>query len=85
MKVYRITNAVRAVVSAERGLRLTELPTGSVFFAATLEPDANGMIEGTSNGRSVMIFLDDLAEKSEVMNVRIPAATVRIVPEVSQP
>ena len=85
MKVYRINNAVRAVVAAESGLRLTELPAGSVFFPTTLEPDANGMIEGTSNDRSVLIFLNDLTEKSKLMNVRIPPATVRIVPEVSQP
>jgi hypothetical protein len=85
MTVYRINNAVRAVVSAESGLRLTELPAGSVFFPMTLEPDANGMVEGTSNDRSVLIFLNDLTEKSELMNIRIPPATVRIVPGASQP
>ena len=61
MKVYRIKNAVRAVVSAESGYRLTELPAGSVFFPTSLEPDANGMIEGTSNDEGVLIFLKDLA------------------------
>jgi hypothetical protein len=85
MKAYRINNAVRAVVSAESGVRLTELPAGSVFFPTALEPNANGMIEGTSNNRSVLIFLHDLTEKCELMNIRIPSATVRIGPAPSQP
>ena len=82
--VYRFTHAVRALIAEGDGHRLTELPAGSVFYQTKLDPDANGMIEGASNDSSVLIFLNDLEERSERMNIRIPAASVRIIPEVSQ-
>lgn len=78
MKVYRITNVVRAVLLTDSGSQLTELPAGSLFSLSNTEPNSNGMVEGTSNERSVMIFLNDLEERSEVMNVRVPSAGVRI-------
>ena len=84
MKVYRIKHAVRALLSTGTGFQLTELPAGSVFSTATLEPKENGMIEGTSNERKVLIFLNDLTEKSELMNIKIPPATVRIAPQASR-
>lgn len=84
MRLYRIKNAVRAVVPEENGSRLTELPAGAVFSLTNLAPDSNGMIEGTTGERTVLLFLNDLEERAELMNVRIPPATVRIVPEVSQ-
>ena len=78
MKVYRITSAVRAVLLTDNGSQLTELPAGSLFSLSNTEPNAKGMVEGTSNERSVMIFLNDLEGRSEVMNVRVPSAGVRI-------
>jgi hypothetical protein len=84
MRLYRIKNAVRAIAPEENGSRLTELPAGAVFSLTTLEPDSNGMIQGTTGERNVRVFLNDLEERAELMNVRIPPATVRIMPEVSQ-
>jgi hypothetical protein len=84
MRVYRIKNAVRAVIAAGGGTRLTELPAGAVFSLTNLEPDANGMIEGTSGECTALLFLNDLEERAELMNVKIPSASVRISPEVSQ-
>jgi hypothetical protein len=84
MRVYRIKNAVRAVVTGGCGSRLTELPAGAVFSLTNVEADANGMIEGISGERTLLLFLHDLEERAEIMNVKIPPATVRIVPELSQ-
>jgi hypothetical protein len=84
MRVYRIKNAVRAVVIDESCNRLTELPAGAVLSLANVEPDSNGMIEGTSDERSVLVFLNDLGERAELMNIKIPSASVRVVPEFSQ-
>ena len=84
MRLYRIKNAVRAVATEENGSRLTELPAGAVFSLTNLEPDSTGMIEGTSGERTVLLFLNDLEERAELMNVRVPPATVRAVPEISQ-
>ena len=84
MRVYRIKHALRAVVTENNGSRLTELPAGAVFSLANIEADANGMIEGTSGDRSVLLFLNDLRERAELMNIKIPPATVRVVPELSQ-
>jgi hypothetical protein len=84
MRLYRIKNAVRAVATEESGNRLTELPAGAVFSLTNVEPDSNGMIEGTSGELTVLLFLNDLEERAELMNVRIPAATVRVAPEISQ-
>ena len=66
MRVYRIKNAVRAVVIDESCNRLTELPAGAVLSLTNVEPDSNGMIEGTSGERSVLVFLNDLGERAEV-------------------
>ena len=55
-----------------------------VFSLTNVEPDSNGMIEGTSGELTVLLFLNDLKERAELMNVRIPAATVRVTPEISQ-
>jgi hypothetical protein len=84
MQVYRIKNAVRAVISEENGSRLTELPPGAVFFLTNLEPDSNGMIEGTSDHLTVLLFRNDLEERAELMNIRISPASVRVTPELSQ-
>jgi hypothetical protein len=84
MRLYRIKNAVRAVATEESGSRLTQLPAGAVFKLTNVEADSNGMIEGTSGERTLLLFLNDLEERAEVMNVRIPPATVRAVPEISQ-
>jgi hypothetical protein len=72
------------VANAENGSRLTELPAGSVFSLTSLVPNANGMIEGTSGEKTVLVFRHDLEEKAELMNVRIPPASVRIVPQLSE-
>jgi hypothetical protein len=84
MRLYRIKNAVRAIATEESGSRLTELPAGAVFKITNVAPDSNGMIEGKSGEHTVMLFLNDLEERAEPMNVRIPPATVRAVPEISQ-
>jgi hypothetical protein len=42
------------------------------------------MIEGTSGELTVLLFLNDLEERAELMNVRVPPATVRAMPEISQ-
>ena len=55
-----------------------------MFSLTNVEPDSNGMIEGTSGELTVLLFLNDLKERAELMNVRIPAATVRVTPEISQ-
>jgi hypothetical protein len=59
------------------------VPAGAVLTLTSLVPNANGMIEGTSGDRTVLVFLHDLEEKAELMNVRIPPASVRIVSELS--
>ncbi len=84
MRVYRINDAVRAVVTKNSGCRLTELPAGSVFSLTTMEPDSSGLIEGTSGELTVQVFLNDLEQRAELMNIKIPPATVRVVPELSQ-
>jgi hypothetical protein len=84
MRVYRIKNAVRAVLIGESSNRLTELPAGAVLSLANIEPDSNGMIEGTSDERSVLVFLNDLGERAELMNIKIPSASVRVAPEMSE-
>ena len=78
-RAYRIKSAVRGVFNS----RLTEVPAGAVLTLTSLVPNANGMIEGTSGDRTVLVFLHDLEEKAELMNVRIPPASVRIVSELS--
>lgn len=83
-RAYRIKSAVRGVLNADNGSRLTELPAGAVFSLTSLVPNATGMIEGTSGDKTVLVFLHDLEEKAELMNVRIPPASVRIVSELSQ-
>jgi hypothetical protein len=82
-KAYRIKSAVRGVLNSENGSRLTELPAGSVFSLTSMVPHANGMIEGTSGEKTVLVFLNDLEQKAELMNVRIPPASVRIVSQLS--
>jgi hypothetical protein len=72
------------VLNAENGTRLTELPAGAVLSLSSLVPNAKGMIEGTSGDKTVLVFLNDLEEKAELMNVRIPPASVRIVSALSQ-
>ena len=84
MRVYRIKNAVRAVVIEESRHRLTELPAGAVLSLTNVEPDSNGMIEGTSGERTALVFLNDLEERAELMNIRVPSAAVRVVPGISQ-
>ena len=83
-RAYRIKSAVRGVLNAENGTRLTELPAGAVLSLSSLVPNAKGMIEGTSGDKTVLVFLNDLEEKAELMNVRIPPASVRIVSALSQ-
>lgn len=83
-KAYRIKSAVRGVMNAETGSRLTELPAGSVFSLSSMVPHANGMIEGTSGDKTVLVFLHDLEQKAELMNVRIPPASVRVAPQLSE-
>jgi hypothetical protein len=84
MRVYRIKNAVRAVLTENSGSRLTELPAGSVVSLTTMEPDSTGMIVGTSGERTVQVFLNDLEHRAELMNIKIPPATVRVVPQLSR-
>ena len=72
------------MIHGDNGSRLTELPAGTVFSLTSLVPNANGMIEGTSGERTVLVFLNDLVEKAELMNVRIPPASVRIVSQLSE-
>ena len=83
-RAYRIKSAVRGVLNAENGSRLTELPAGAVFSLISLVPNENGMIEGTSGDKRVLVFLNDLEHKAELMNVRIPPASVRITSALSQ-
>ncbi len=83
-KAYRFKSAVRAVIHAENGSRLTELPAGTVFSLTSLVPNANGMIEGTSGETKVLVFRNDLEQRAELMNVRIPPASVRIVSQLSE-
>ena len=85
MKVYRINNTVRVVIADGDNCRLTELPAGAIFVLTNLNPDSNGMIEGTWDDRRVLLFLHDLEERAEPMNVKIPSAAVRVIPELTQP
>jgi hypothetical protein len=55
-----------------------------VLSLTNVEPDSNGMIEGTSGERTALVFLNDLEERAELMNIRIPSAAVRVVPGISQ-
>jgi hypothetical protein len=83
-RAYRIKSAVRGVLNVDDGSRLTELPAGVVFSLTSLVPNANGMIEGTSGDKTMLVFLHDLEQKAELMNVRVPPASVRIVPQLSE-
>ncbi|HLK22317.1 MAG TPA: hypothetical protein VKT81_25395 [Bryobacteraceae bacterium] len=83
-RAYRIKSAVRGVLTAENGSLLTEIPAGVVLSLTSLVPNASGMIEGTSGDKRVLVFLHDLEEKAELINVRIPPASVRIASAVSQ-
>jgi hypothetical protein len=41
------------------------------------------MIEGTAGEQAVLVFLNDLEERGELMNVKIPSAAVRVGPGIS--
>jgi hypothetical protein len=67
---YRLKHAIVVVARNENDYRLTELPTGSVFLPTTPNPDANGMIEGTCDGGTMLVFVADLEARAELLNIR---------------
>lgn len=62
---YRFTDSVVVAIRGTRGYKFRELPAGSVFLPAGSKPDPGGMIDGTCNGDSVLIFSRDLDERAE--------------------
>ena len=75
-KAYRLNAPITVVIRDERRYRLVELPAGSIVLAANWQPDANGMIDGTCKGNSVLLFLRDLEERAEPIAAKKPAAQV---------
>jgi len=60
--VYRFQTPITIVVKQSR---LLQLPTGTMFYANDSAPDANGMVHGTCNGETVMMFSRDLEDRAE--------------------
>ena len=60
---YRINSPIMAVMMNRD--RLIQLPIGSMIYAGSLTPDANGMIDGICNGEVVMVYSRDLEERAE--------------------
>jgi len=60
--VYRLQEPVTVLVELTQGHRLQQLPAGSVFYASTMKPDCNGLIEGICDGNSVRMFSRDLED-----------------------
>jgi len=75
MSIYRFRAAATVAIREQNGFRLKEISAGSVFLAASREPDHNGMFSGTTNGDSVLIFRRDLEERAEAVGLeRLQAA-----------
>lgn len=62
---YAVRSPMTVIVRNKTGYQLREIPAGAVFFATGSQPDANGMIDGTWQGASVLAFSRDLAERTE--------------------
>jgi len=62
--VYRLQEPVTVLVEQTRGLKLQQLPAGSVLYANTAEPDHNSLIEVFCNGKPVQMFYRDLQDRA---------------------
>ena len=76
---YRITGLCPAVDESD-GRRLIHLPVGSLMFPTTTIADSAGMVAGVCDGRTVKVFVRDLEERAERLEIRQPPATVRVMP-----
>jgi hypothetical protein len=68
--IYRLTRPVTLLIRADGRYRLVQIPEGSIVKTRNPQPDANGMIEGTYQGSSVMMFSIDLENRTELLPVR---------------
>ena len=62
---YRFMAPITVVLRDPERQRLVELPGGSIFVTTASAPDCNGMIDGTCNGTSALLFARDLDERAE--------------------
>lgn len=71
MSAYRLRNPTAVVIRERDRFRLSELSAGSVILSDVVQPDANGMIEGTCKGASVLVFFRDLEDKAELLEIDV--------------
>ena len=67
---YRFTRPVTLLMQREGRYRLVQVPAGSLVETRSATPDENGMIEGTLNATSVMMFSIDLDQRAEFIPAR---------------
>ena len=61
---YLFVTPIVVVLREGERQRLVERPVGSIFVT-TASPDRNGMIDGTCDGTSALLFARDLEERAE--------------------
>ncbi len=71
MSAYRLKTPTAVVVRERDRFRLSELSAGSVILSDCVQPDANGMIEGTCKGASVLVFFRDLEDRAERLEIDV--------------
>lgn len=69
MMAYRLRRPATVAIRERNGFRLKELSVGSLFITMSPGPDHNGMVTGTSNGNTVLIFTRDLEERAEIVGL----------------
>ena len=76
VSVFRFRAPATVAIRERNGFRLKELSPGALFLAPCAEPDRNGMVAGTSNGYTVLVFTRDLEERAEPIRFeRLQVAT----------
>lgn len=77
---YKLTSNCAAVLHDSDCEKVVPLPIGSLIFPTTTIPDEAGMIAGVCEGQAVRLFVRDLEERAERIEIRKPPATVRAMP-----
>ena len=76
LSTYRLKSPIGAVIEDDAVAKVnvadvvgmvTELPSGSEFVVADAKPDHKGMVSGTCEGKSVLVFQRDLDERAEAI------------------